>query len=345
MAILEAIVIIILLFVVAALRSPYPSNETSPTQTSTSASTSTSTSSPANINYPLLSTTINSGYLAPQSFLIFNFGSLRDYLTQVVYSNNLDVSLYALNLRDGSSFQINGDTGAYPASLNKIPVAVLVLNEIEKGQLSFDTPVSIDKSLFSNDTDPIYYQNSQLSVRTLLERMLQQSDNTAFKFLLAETNVTDLNKLMDYYDIDAQHSYKYTSEADMESNALLTPSSFSNMFSSLYYSTILNANDSEYVLELLSNTTVSMNQLANVPNNVTIAHKWGYYSADNTSIFNDCGIMYIGNGRILYCASIRNQSIPASNGVIGGIVNSIYQFFIGQSRTNSQFKQYLINSQ
>jgi beta-lactamase class A len=325
-----ALIVLLLVIIVSSLKN-----------TTTTSNQDNNATAASNYTYGLLSPSVNAGALKPQSFLIFNFHPLQEYLYQVIQTSNFDVSIYVQNLRDGNNFKIQGDKGAFPASLNKIPIAVLILNKIEKGELNYDTPIKIDKLLLVNDSDKMYFQNDQLTVRVLLERMLKESDNTAFQHLSKEVNMNDLNSLMYYYDVDAEHSYTYSSESDMEDNALLTPQSFSNMFSSLYYSTILNAKDSEYILELLTNTNLNMNEIAKLPNNVTVSHKWGYYAVNNSSNFNDCGIMYIGNGKILYCIIIRNQNNPTSLGVLGGIVHSIYQFYIGQTQSLSEFKKNL----
>jgi beta-lactamase class A len=303
-----------------------------------------SNQSSTNATSGLLSPSVEAGIVNSKSFLIFNFNSLQDHLYQVFENNSLDVSMYVQNLRNGNNFAINGDMGAFPASLNKIPVATLVLNRIEKGELSYDTPVKIDKTLLDNSSDQIYFKNDQLPVGQLLEKMLKESDNVAFYLLLTKVNITDLNNLMTYFDVDAEHSYNYSSESDMEHNALLTPQSFSNMFLSLYYSTVLDSKDSEYMLRLLANTTMNMTEIANIPNNVIVAHKWGYHDGtDGSSTFNDCGIMYmnIGNGRILYCITIRNQDASHSLGILGGVVNNIYIYYTGQRQTLDEFRHYL----
>lgn len=340
-----ALIVLLLMIIVSSLEKYTIVSTTTQPSTTTTQQESTTTTVPIatyNVTSSLLSPSVGAGILKPQSFLIFNFNSLQEHLVQVTSTNNLDISMYVQNLRDEKNFAINGNKGAFPASLNKIPIAVLVLNMIEKGELSYDTPIKIDKTLLDSNSDQIYFENNQLTVRQLLEKMLKESDNTAFYILISEVNITDLNNLMAYFDIDANHSYSYFSESSMEHNALLTPQSFSNMFLSLYYSTVLNSKDSEYILELLTNTTLNMNKIAKLPNNVTVAHKWGYNPDLNPSVFNDCGIMYIDNGRILYCITIRNQSSDYSVGVLGGIVNSIYTYYTGQRQTLDAFKQYFI---
>ena len=296
-----------------------------------------------NVTNRLLSPSIDAGILKPQGFLIFNFNPLREHLIQVTNANNFDISMYVQNLRSENNFAINGDKGAYPASLNKIPIAVLILNKIEKGELSYDTPIKINKTLLDNDSDQIYFKNDQLTVRQLLEKMLKESDNTAFYLLLPKVNADDLNNLMTYFNMDAEHSYTYFFGDSVEDahNELLTPQSFSNMFLSLYYSAVLNSNDSEYILELLANTTLDMHKIAQLPDNVTVAHKWGYSADQTPSVFDDCGIMYIDNGRILYCITIRNQSFDYSTGILGGVVNNIYLYYNGQRQSLNAFKQYL----
>ena len=141
----------------------------------------------------LLSLRVYSGLLKPKSFLIVNFDPLRVRLQEYIKQQKLNVSIYVENLRNGAQMGINEDIGLYPASLNKLPIAILVMDKIEKGSLSFDTLISINQT---DNTDPSsYFRQNKLtkaSVRVLMEKMLKDSDNTAFYTLLRIIDKRDL---------------------------------------------------------------------------------------------------------------------------------------------------------
>ena len=291
-----------------------------------------------------LSPSVYAGIMEPKSFTIFNFNPLRSYLQSYIENNSFDVSLYVENLRDESTFAINSNRGVFPASLNKIPVAVLIMNKIEKGELNYNTQLGINKTILNSNTDKIYFENDRLSVKFLLDRMLKESDNDAFYILLRNIDVNYLNNLMDYYNIDAANSFKY-SGANLENNNRLTPRSFANMFLSLYFSTVLDAKDSEYILSTLANTTFDMNKPANLPDYVVVAHKYGIHTENDLNVFNDCGIIYINNdakGRILYCITIRGQDTPTSVGITAYLVNNIYKYYLYKRLELDTFKQDII---
>ncbi len=274
----------------------------------------------------LVSASVSCGSLEPKSFLTFNFNPLKNYLSTLIAENNIDISLYVQNLRGGNNFDINMNSGVYPASLNKIPIAVLIVDKIERGELTYETPIKINKNLLGVESDSVYFEKDELTVRFLLEKMLKESDNDAFHILAEKVDIDRLNDLMTYYDVDATHSYDYNFGISLKNYTLLTPKMLSNMFLSLFFSTVLEEKDSEYLLGILTNTTVDMNTIAELPTNVTVSHKWGaYYEGDHT-FFNDCGIMYSGSGRILFCMAVRDRSVTDSVAIAGKIVKSIYLF-------------------
>ncbi len=288
-----------------------------------------------------LAPSVYAGILQPKSFSILNFAPLRNYLQNYIDNNSLDVSLYLENLKDESNFVINGNKGAIPGSLNKIPVAILTMNRIERGELSYDTKLPVNKTILNNDTDKIYFENDRLPVKLLLEKMLKESDNDAFFILFRNMDIDHLNTLMDYYNMDPVNSFKYVG-VDFENNRRLTPKSFANMFLSLYFSTVLETKDSEYILKLLSNTTFDIRQATGLPEEVIIAHKYGINVKSSPTVFNDCGIMYINtesNGRILYCISVRGQDTDKSITIVGDTLKTVYDYYTYKRLELDTFKQ------
>ena len=276
----------------------------------------------------LLSPRVYSGLLKPQSFLITNFDPLKEKLKDYIKQHDLNVSVYVENLRNGAQMGINEHIGLYPASLNKIPVAILVMDKIEKGKLSLDTVLQINDSDKNDPTSDFYKSNgSKASVQVLINKMLKESDNTAFYTLLRNIDRRDLERLLSYYDLDPRATYSLNGMSGQELNSrLITPLALSNIFSSLYLSTVLKPNSSEYILYLLTDDLFDIKKIANLPDNVKVAQKFGAYYGNGLRYFHDCGIIYSGETRILFCIMTKDMDEPVAIGNIGLFVHSIYSY-------------------
>ena len=270
----------------------------------------------------LLSPRVYAGLLEPQSYLIFNFDPLREKISQFIENNHLNVSVYVENLRDGASMGINEDQSYFPASLNKLLVAMIILKKIERNELSFNTMVPV----VAENKDPafgvLYTTNAAaLPLRVVLESMLRESDNTAFMMLQRYVEPEDLTFLVHYLDY---YEGKY-SVVDSTSARSVT-----NIFSSLYLSTVLEPQDSEYILQNLVNTTFDIKEIAGLPADTRIAHKFGVrYDSVSTPEFHDCGIMYIGQldrTRLTYCVMTKGLPYGSAEKAVGLIVHEIYNY-------------------
>jgi len=124
----------------------------------------------------LLSQRIYAEVLPPESHLIFNFKPLEDSLEKYISQKNETIGVYITNLRDGASLGINEKRGFEPASLNKLPLAILVLKEIEKGALNFSTKLPITFEDADSDSGMLYLSvGNTITVDELLTAMLSGS--------------------------------------------------------------------------------------------------------------------------------------------------------------------------
>ncbi len=279
----------------------------------------------------LLAKRVYAKILQPKSYLITNFYPLQKALKSYIHERDLSVSLYVENLNGGANMGIDENEGAFPASLNKIPVAVLVLQQIGRGRLELNQTIELNGT------------NENITVQAALEKMLKESDNNAFYSLLGLINndiggSTDLKRLLDYYSIDINGVYE-TPDSTKANDILLGPKVMANMFGTLYYSTVLSDKDSEYLLRLLANTTYGMKEQAKLPENVTLSNKYGVYQTGNIQVFNNCGIIYEfdPNIRVLYCIMTRDLNEKEARAVTAEMINSIYSYVI---QTRSELDVY-----
>lgn len=284
----------------------------------------------------LLSQRIYSGLLEPKSFLIVNFAPLKKELQAYITSNNLNVSVYVENLRNGAFLGINEKAGFFPTSLNKLPVAVLIMKKIEEGKLSFDSMLQIRDADRTDSSGELYKtEEKELPLRFVLEKLLKESDNTALRVLLHYIDLDDLQLILDYYGIDIT----IYNQKDRKDIKLITPKAISTLFSSLYFSTVLEPQNSEYILSLLADTTFDVKKIAKIPDEIVIAHKFGENYYDNNKFFHDCGIIYIDESRILYCIMSENLDEEEAEETIGFIMNKVYNYVVDTKANYEVYKK------
>lgn len=325
LAIFEAMVIVILLFVVIGM---YYKNEKIKMQ-----------------NIDLLSPKICAGIDEPKSFSILDFTPLQNKVQKYINDNHLNVSVYVKNYRNGASMGINANEGYFPASLNKLPVAILIMEKIENGDLTFDTLLNITDDDKKNTSGDIYKtQQKQMPVRILLEKMLKDSDNTAFSVLLGYTNPNDLKILLDYLGIDIYTNYHVKVFAPANTTLYISPRLMYNIFSSLYYSTVLEPKNSQYILSLLTNTVFDIKKAAELPDDVIVSQKFGESYSDNNRYFHSCGIMYIGKSKIFYCVMTKDVPFEEAKKTVGNILHDTYKYVVETRSKLDKYKVYVENS-
>ncbi|MBX4211948.1 class A beta-lactamase-related serine hydrolase [Candidatus Pacearchaeota archaeon] len=272
----------------------------------------------------LISPGVYAGTLQPQSHLLFNFKPLHDQMKHYIDSRDLNISVYIMNQRDGSSTGINEEAPFEPASLNKLPIAILILKKIEEGELTFDTVLPITPQDRDSRSGTLYEENvDSLSVRSLLAKMISESDNTAFHVLSNQVTLKELESLSTYLDY-YKDNIGYTYDSLNNNTYLVSPESTSHLFLSLYLSTILQPKDDEYLLSLLVNTTFDIHKVASLPDNLVVAQKYGSYFVGNKRSFHDCGLMYMTETRIFYCIMTRDLEKEPSEEAIGDLVHMTY---------------------
>jgi beta-lactamase class A len=272
----------------------------------------------------------NSSLLAPgiltgnaiSNQTIMNFEPLKEDIQKFLDLNELNssVSVYVINLKDSSSFGINENASYSPASLTKLPIAIIIFEKIESGQLSMDTMLPIQNSDRDSGSGTLYNASvDSMKIKDLMGYMLSSSDNTATRVLAGQMTMKDLQSISAYLKL-----YTENISAKTINNDYITPKSEANVFLDLYFSKSLNPDDSEYILSLLRNKTDnSFNpyNYTHFSSNVTIADKYGEYYYKNIAYLHDCGIIYDESNRILYCIMTKNLNPAAASAVIGIILD------------------------
>ncbi len=106
-----------------------------------------------------------------------------------------ELGVYVLDLASGQSFGHRAEERWYLASMVKVPVAIAVLQAVERGDITLDTPLTLraaDKVDGAGATlrQPV---GSALTVRWLMGQMIIYSDNTATDMLIELVGLQAVN--------------------------------------------------------------------------------------------------------------------------------------------------------
>ncbi|MBI5064912.1 serine hydrolase [Candidatus Woesearchaeota archaeon] len=291
-------------------------------------------------DFTFISPRIAAGVLEPKSFLITNYVPLKKIFESFMQENNFTASIYVENLRNGASIGINERTGYPFASLVKVLAAVLVLKMKEEGKIGLDDLIKIEDSDRTANFGTLYKTtDKELSVKVLLEKMLQESDDTAFRALSKILKPKDANFIFSYLDMYTEDSINKTKPGQDYDTGLATPKSFYNVFSSIYLSTILESQDSEYILSLLSNTVFDIKKIANLPPEVKVSQKFGVKYEGENKYLHSCGIMYIKASRIFYCIMMNDLEFEEATQAMGFFVNTIYEYVSNNMKFLDDYKK------
>lgn len=223
---------------------------------------------------------------------------------------SLLVSMYARDLNNGPWIGIDEAIPFVSASLAKVPVMVYHLAMAEGDPSLLEREVVFPGSEFmqSEDSGAGVPEERRLrageayAVSDLLLRMIAFSDNHARELLMEGVPPAAVNDMM------------RTFHADMglqDGEWVISARSYATIFRTLYNATFLGRAMSEYALSLLSQSQYQGGLRRFIPEDVTIASKYGYFLGGRAGIagrqFHECGIVYQPGHAYLLCVMTKSE--------------------------------------
>jgi beta-lactamase class A len=218
----------------------------------------------------------------PAEDYLINIQDLRKYLADIgnMYPDN--VSIYYETINSGANISINKDVRLFPASLSKLVQAILITYKVEKGDMSWNQQVPVSVEDLSSGSGQLYKNGPKsYSVETLVEELLKNSDNTAQNVFKKYLSIDDYIKFQDKTGLqDLYNSKGYISAKE-----------YTRILRLLYTSNFLTPENSQKILNYMSESSFKDFLSQGIPNGIKFAHKYGENKEEN--IFADSGIVYI----------------------------------------------------
>lgn len=273
--------------------------------------------------YPLISKRV---FVENPNDILVNFVPLRKTLQNMLAGQGDLVSLYFEYLPSGTSIGINEKNEVRLSSLSKIPTAMAIYAKIKAGKLSKDQEIIIEEKFIDPEFGSLWKNapGAKVTLSDIITASITESDNTAQNILLSLLTSDEINSVYEYLDIPFREEYSYP---------IISAKNYSSILRSLYLSSFLPFQDSNEILDLMTESIYTDKIPAKIPPSIKIAHKIGVYEkidVDN-STFSDCGIIYIPKRPYILCIMTKGSNSFAQS-TMSSLSKIIYDYVVSQSQ-------------
>ncbi|HVS94144.1 MAG TPA: class A beta-lactamase, subclass A2 [Mucilaginibacter sp.] len=253
------------------------------------------------------------------------------------------VGVSILNIETGDTINYNAHSRLVMHSVFKFPIALAVLNLLDKGKYKLNEKMKVRKSdMRPNTWSPLrdkYPDGADITLAGILGYMVSQSDNTACDYLLKKIGGPQV--VEDYiHSLGVKGIAIKASEADMASawevqyTNWAKPADLVKLLDLFYNGKILSKASNDFLYKIMTETTTGPNRIRGLlPKDAVVAHKTGTSPTNDaklTPATNDIGIITLPNGKhlavaIMVCNSTADEA--ARDGVIAKIAKAAWDYY------------------
>lgn len=236
-----------------------------------------------------------------------------------------DASVYFRDLDNGPTFGINELEEFAPASLLKLPLAVVYLESIDAN------PALGTAKMQPGDASLVGMQDFRPSesaldgrphtVEELLRMMIAFSDNASYELLerfVREDPARDATRLRVFQELGIIDPKNRTEEA-------MTVRNYASLIRILFNHSYLSAASSEKLLAWMAESDFDQGIVAGVPEDIAVAHKFGERTyPDGSKQLQDCGVVYYPDNPYLLCVMVQGSEWAQLGDVIASTSKMVY---------------------
>ena len=251
---------------------------------------------------------------APRDYTPSYHSTFEQRIARLAEGSRGRIGVAAVDLSTGERVSVLGDQAFPMASTSKIAIAAAYLDKVERGQLSltseFPLMVPVRSTPFSTAIAPVR-RGEYMSAGRLIDLMLTRSSNTATDALLAavggpdavnawarSVGITEFRLTRDIATL-VRDDGEFDPAVHVDLRDSATPAAMVQLLSGIYQGRWLSAESRAVIISAMERCRTGTRRIrANMPGNVTVAHKTG--SLNNTS--SDIGILTAPDGRSIALA-------------------------------------------
>ena len=271
---------------------------------------------------------------------------LRQQIQHIISAKKADVGVSIKGIEDKDTLSIHGNQSYPMQSVFKFHIALAVLDENDKGNLSIYQKIKVRKTDLPSDTwSPIkvkYPNGTVLPLSEIIKYTVAESDNAGCDILL---RLLGGPKVVNTYL--ANHNFKdvsiHATEEEMHKdwNAqftnLTTPNSAVSLLKAFYDKKLLSGTSNDFLMKTMIATSTGKNRIkGQLPLSTVVAHKTGSSGVNAkglTAAVNDIGIVTLPNGKhfiISIFVSNSYEDEDSNEKIISDISKLAYDYFMNK---------------
>jgi beta-lactamase class A len=256
------------------------------------------------------------------------------------------VGVAIMGLEDRETFLFNEGLRYPMQSVYKFPLAMAVLDQVDKGKLSLNQKIRVTpKDLLPDTWSPIREKypkgNIDLKLSEVLSYTVSQSDNNGcdilFRLLGGPQKVDAYVQSLGVKSIViAATEEEMHKEWNVQFTNWCKPCAMLRLLDILYKGKSLTKTSNDFLLKIMTETTSGPNKIKGLlPKNAQVAHKTGLSDTKDgiLAATNDAGIMTLPNGEhvaIVVFVSNTPADEKTRDGVIAQISKAAWDYFLAK---------------
>lgn len=270
--------------------------------------------------------------------------SLKAGVEKIINESGCSVGAAIKELESGKTYLFNNDANYPMQSVFKFPLAMAVLDRVDKREISLDKIIKVTKQeLLPKTWSPLrekYPEGADLKLSEILSYTVSQSDNTGcdilFSLIGGPLEAEKYIRGLGITDLSIKNT-----EEEMHKDAYLQfvnsckPSAMAELLGVLSSGTALSRESNDFLLKIMTETATGPKRIKGLlPEGTIVAHKTGSSGKSDdgiTAACNDAGIVTLPDGRhiaIVVFVSMSKESDEFNDSIIARISKLAIDYFI-----------------
>ncbi|KPH14924.1 CGA/CIA family class A beta-lactamase [Chryseobacterium sp. ERMR1:04] len=265
-------------------------------------------------------------------------------INSIIKDKKATVAVSILGFENAFNYNKNGEKKLPMQSVFKFHIAAAVLDFVDKGKLSLDQKITLNKSnLLENTWSPLRDKykdtNTEVPLSEIIDQTVAMSDNNGCDILLQLIGGTQtVQKFMDSKGVTG-FQIKFNEEEmhkdwKVQYENYSTTNSAVQVLKKFYDGKLLSKKSTDYLMKVMLGTQTGLNKMVEqLPKNTPVARKTGASGKNKdglTGAENEIGILTLPNGKhyaIALFVSNSTETDAVNCKVISDISKTVWDHF------------------
>jgi len=268
--------------------------------------------------------------------------ALTDSISQIAKEAQGNVGVDILDIEANNGVSLQGHQHFPMLSVYKFPLALYVLDQVDKGKLSLETPIDIRKEdwqrMFSPMLNKYPQEHFTLTLREVLAPTVSSSDNVGCDLLFRLVGgPAKVNKYIHDLDVPAINivftEMQMAADWNNQYQNWSEPAAMEKLLLLFYTGKLLSPASTKLLLQWMTESTSPKRIHGLMPAGTIVAHKTGSSNtnaAGITAATNDVGVVTLANGHhlivVLYVSDAKTDQ-ATREGVMSRIGLAAYDYY------------------